>query len=112
MVPTGMLPIGMALPGLMSTCSPDTTLSPDGEALRRQDVGLLAVADSVTSAMKAVRFGSYSIRSTVRRLAGVLAALEVDVAVGALVAAAAEAHGDAAEIVAAAGRASCPRSAP
>jgi hypothetical protein len=25
---TGMLPIGIALPGLMSTCSPDTTRSP------------------------------------------------------------------------------------
>jgi hypothetical protein len=35
----------------------------DGQALRRQDVGELAVAYLI-SAMNAVRFGSYSIRST------------------------------------------------
>ena len=53
--------------------------------------------------MNAVRFGSYSSRST---FAGdvELAPLEVDHAVGLLVAAAAEAHRDAAVIVAAAAR--------
>ena len=48
--------------------------------------------------MKAVRFGSYSSRSTVRRHVE-LAALEIDDAIGLLVAAAAEAHGDAAVLL-------------
>ena len=34
---------GIALPGFTSTWSPATTVSPDAKALRRQDVGLLAV---------------------------------------------------------------------
>ena len=42
-VPTGMLRIGIALPGLTSTRSPETTLSPALQPLRRQDVGELAV---------------------------------------------------------------------
>ena len=47
------------------------------------------------SAMNAVRFGSYSIRSTVAGMSQ-LAALEIDQAVGALVTAATPAAGDAA----------------
>ena len=42
-VPSGMLRSGIALPGLTSTRSPDTTLSPAPQPLRRQDVGQLAV---------------------------------------------------------------------
>jgi len=42
-VPTGISPSGMALPGLTSTCSPATTLVADRQALRREDVGQLAV---------------------------------------------------------------------
>ena len=38
-----MLASGIALPGFTSTCSPATTSSPTREALRREDVGLLAV---------------------------------------------------------------------
>ena len=51
--------------------------------------------------MKAVRFGSYSSRSTVAGTSN-LRALEIDDAVAPLVAAAAPAHGDAAGVVAAA----------
>ena len=46
--------------------------------------------------MNAVRFGSYSIRSTFAAIAQLSATLEVDDAVGLLVAAAAEADRDAA----------------
>ena len=53
--------------------------------------------------MKAVRFGSYSIRSTAADIAMRRTALEIDIAEGALVTAAAEADGDATQIVAAAG---------
>src|SRR5262249_13496754 len=74
----------------------------DREALRRQDVGLLAVlvldqrdeAGAVGIVLDALH----------RRRRVVPGALEVDGAVGLLVAAAAEPRGDAAEIVAAAGR--------
>ena len=41
MVPTGIWPTSIALPGFTSTFLPATTLSP-GEALRSEDVGLLA----------------------------------------------------------------------
>ena len=42
-VPTGIWPSSIALPGFTSIFLPATTLSPDGEALRREDVGELAV---------------------------------------------------------------------
>ena len=45
-VPTGMLASGIALPGFTSTWTPAITVVADGEALRRDDVGLLAVGDT------------------------------------------------------------------
>src|SRR5271166_1363120 len=64
MVPTGIVAIGIALPGLISTRWPDTTLSP---ARNRCGARIYDSSPSwyFTSAMKAVRFGSYSSRSTV-----------------------------------------------
>ena len=58
--------------------------------------------------MRALRFGSYSIAATTAGDA-VLVALEIDLAIGLLVPAAAEARRDAARAAAAAGAASCPR---
>src|SRR5215207_8436078 len=72
------------------------------EPLRGEDVGQLAVGKAdERDERRAVRIVFDPLDR--RRLARMLAALEIHVAIGLLVAAAAEAHGDAAEIVAAAG---------
>jgi hypothetical protein len=90
MVPIGMLPAGMALPGFTSTCSPET--------LRRQDVGKLAVAvfdEGDEAGAVRIVFDPLDAGRLV-----VPGALEVDQAQRPFVAAAAEAHGDAPVVVA------------
>ena len=75
----------------------------DRQVLRRQDVGRSSPSAYLISAMNAVRFGSYSSRST---LAGTSTLRRLkSTTVGLLQTAAAEAHGDAAVVVAAALRA-------
>src|SRR5262249_30412091 len=97
-----MLPTGIALPGFTSTCSPETTVSP---CASRCGARIYASSPSsyLISAMKPVRLGSYSMRST---LAGTsnLRRLKIVLAVGFLVTAAAKPRGDAAFVVAPAAR--------
>jgi len=63
-VPNGMALSGMGVAHLMSTFSPDTTLVAEIQALRRQDVVERTVL-LLDQGVKAVRLGSYSMRSTV-----------------------------------------------
>ena len=86
-VPTGMLASGMALPGLMSTRSPDIDLVARLQALRREDVGELAVG--VLDQRDEGRPVGVVLQPLDRRRHTELAALEVDQAQTTLVTAAA-----------------------
>ena len=99
-VPVGMDSSGSALPGLMSALGARLDRVADLEALRRDDVALLAVGVvQQRDARRAVR-----VVLDVRHLGrhAVLVALEVDHPVAALVAAALMTRRDAAVVVAAA----------
>ena len=100
-VPVGMALSGRALPGAMSAVGTRGDRGPHGEPGRRQDVALLAVQVVEERDVRA----AVGVVLDRRDLGGhaVLAALEVDLPVLALVAAAAVAGGDAAVVVAPAG---------
>ena len=97
-MPTGMRSSGMALPGFTSTVSRGDDLVAGRKALRREDVGELAVL------VVDQRDEGGAVRIVFEPLDGrrhvELGALEVDHAVGALVPAAAMERGDAAGVVA------------
>jgi hypothetical protein len=88
----------MALPAFTSTCSPAITASPGASPLRCEDVGLLAI----TVFDQGNEGGAVGIVFDALDLAGDIkfAPLEIDLTINFLVAAAAEAHRDAAMIVA------------
>ena len=98
-LPSGMLRSGRQLPTRISASAPRHQAVADLQAVRRQDVALLAVGvDEQGDARRAVRV---VLDGGDARRHAVLVALEVDDAVAALVAAAAVAVGDAALVVAA-----------
>ena len=100
-VPTGMLPSGIALPGLMSTLLAGDDLVAGLQALRRQDVGELAVG--VLDQRDEGGPVGIVLETLDRRRHVELATLEIDDAQAALVTAAHVVAGDAAVVVAAAG---------
>ena len=101
MVPTGIWPSSIALPGFTSIFLPAITRVAGGEPLRREDVGELAVL------IFDQRDEGGAVRIIFEPLDGgrhvPLATLEVDIAVLLLVAAGDAARGDMALVVAAAG---------
>src|ERR1700738_315631 len=102
MVPIGMLPAGIALPGFTSTCSPENTGSAGGEPLWREDIGKLPVLvldQSDEAGAVRVIFDALDLGRHIE-----FPALEVDVAIRLLVAATPKPHSDAAIVVASAGR--------
>jgi len=96
--PTGMLRIGSVLPARIGASEPLMHGSADFQATGRNDVAALAVGVAAPGRCAPMRFGSYSMRSTLAGIA-VLVATEVDHAVVVLVTAALVAGGDVAVVV-------------